>query len=185
MMNINWPAALLLVVCAASGPGAAGRQTSHKFEQRHFSVEAAGVERPVPIPNDVLAILREDESVRSLLDDQGISTDKLPSTWFSASSVHLGDSSETDMVIKGEEPITGANVTTFWVFVATPRGHELVLTTVAHDLLVRNERKNGRPEIQTMSATALKATIVSFRFNGRRYQQFQTQAEKAQGRDAK
>jgi hypothetical protein len=177
MMNIKRLIALLFVVCAPGGLRAAKGQSPHKFEQRHFSAEAAGVEEPVSIPNDILDVLRKDEGVRSLLDDQGIPAEKLPVAWFSASLVHLENSSEPDMVVKGGEPIQGANVTTFWVFLATHRGHELVLRAVAHDLLVQNERKNGYLEIQTMSATALKVNTLLFKFDGRRYVQSRSRTE--------
>ncbi len=168
---------LVLLAFAACGPRNMPGQRVHQAEQRHFSAEDTGVNVPVPMPPGVLDALRKDESIRSVLQDHGLSGAELPPSWFSAASVHLGNSSESDFIVKGEGPISGANVTTFWVFCAAHQGYEEVLKAVAHDLLVQNERKNGRFEIQTISSTALKVTTISFRFDGKRYKQYRAQTE--------
>ncbi len=52
---------LILTFCSAE---AAQHKGSRSSEQTHFSAEEAGVHNPVPLPDDVLAILKEDEGVR-------------------------------------------------------------------------------------------------------------------------
>ena len=102
--------------------------------QLHFSAEDARVEKSVPIPDDVLAILREDEIVRIALANESISPKTTPLSWFSASAVHLSTDKNVDLIVVGEGSLHGSNVTTFWVFCTTASGYKLVLTAPAHDL---------------------------------------------------
>jgi hypothetical protein len=51
---------------------------------------------------------------------------------------------DPDILVKGEWPIIGANVTTFWIFAATRRVLKLAPTVTVHDLVFQNARTNGR-----------------------------------------
>jgi len=154
------------------GPGTAQAKSGHLTEQMHFSAEDEGVKRPISIPNDVFAILAKDERVKSMLDDQKIPADQLPTSWFSASAIHLRGPDEIDLVVLGEEQLRGANVITYWVFRATPRGHELVLKAPAHDLIVKRTRWKGYREIELSAETAVELTTVLFRWDGNKYAVF-------------
>jgi hypothetical protein len=44
-----------------------------------FSAEDSGVKRPITIPDDVLAILRQDKLVRNVLENEETPVAKLPS----------------------------------------------------------------------------------------------------------
>jgi hypothetical protein len=167
----------LFVVFAICGPAIAVCERTSQSVQGHFNAEDTGVKRPIAIPNDVLDALREDEGVRLVLDDQRIPAARLPSSWFSASAIHLSTAAESDLIVKGEGSILGANVTTFWVFRASPRGNQLVLVATAHDLTVQNTHRNGYLEIETTSATASEVTTVSYRFKGTRYVAYRKRAE--------
>jgi hypothetical protein len=161
----------ILLITLSSGYGQQTRMKtdSDVSEQRQFSAEEVGVEKPVPIPNDVLNELRKDQAVITMLDDKGISAERLPASWFSASLVHLGGSKEPDLIVKGEWPLLGANVTTFWVFIRTRNGHELGLSATAHNLLIRDHFENGRRVIECMSATASQVITDLFRYNGKQF----------------
>lgn len=176
-MKIRWLVASFLVVFLVCGQEAAMGKGSSKSEQTHFSAEDSGVTKPVAIPEDVLAILREDDTVRLALKDGSTPAEKLPLSWFSASVIHLSGSDKSDLLVKGEAPILGANVTTFWIFGATDHGHELVLTAPAHDLVLQSARWKGHREIQMMSATASNVSTVLYRFDGKRYAAFQEKSE--------
>jgi hypothetical protein len=168
-MKIKWLVATFFALFMVCGQEAALGKRSSQPEQLHFSAEDSGVTKPVAIPDDVLAILRDDETVRLALKDESTPAEKLPLSWFSASAVHLSRSDKSDLVVKGEGPIAGANVTTFWIFNATDRGHELVFTAPAHDLIVQRTRWNGHREIEIISATASNVSTVLCRFDGKRY----------------
>jgi hypothetical protein len=68
----NREASLSLIVLAAGYPQTGKADSLHDPEQRHFSAEAIGVERPILVPGNILGLLRKDESVRYVLKDQGI-----------------------------------------------------------------------------------------------------------------
>jgi hypothetical protein len=112
-------------------------------EQTDFSAEESGVRRPVAIPPDVFTLLKHDKMVQDALRDGNIDSESLPAKWFSASAIHLSNSRAVDLIVVGEPPLAGTNVVTFWVFRKSSRGYELVLTSGAHNLRVRNHRTKG------------------------------------------
>jgi hypothetical protein len=176
-MKIEWSVSILLAVFVVCGSGTVKGQVSHATEQLHFSARDDGAIRPVTIPEDVLAILRKDDMVRIILKDENLPEEKLPPSWFSASAIHLNTSNEIDLIVIGETPILGANVTTFWVFRPTSHGHELVLTAPALDLVVKRARWMGYREIELMAATASDVSTVLYRFNGKQYAAFKERSE--------
>ncbi len=154
-----------------------GQTPQSNREQTHFCAEDTGVKHPVPIPNDVLAILRRDDRVKNELEYAGIAPENLPRSWFSASEIALGTSREKDLIIAAEGPLVGANVNTFWVFIDHGKSYELTLTLPAHDLTVNNTRTNGYRDLEAMGATAVKVTTTSYRFDGRQYTLYSSKTE--------
>jgi hypothetical protein len=145
--------------------------------QLHFSAEDEGVNHPVAIPPDVLAILKKDEMVGSAMDHEQISAEKVPLNWFSASDIHLGNSRKADLVVMAVGPLRGGNVTTFWVFRSTAHGYALVLTAPAHDLIVKSTRWNGFRDIELTSMSAVQINSVLCRFDGKKYTGYKTKSE--------
>lgn len=86
-----------------------------------------------------------------------------------ASEIHLTSSTERDLVVIAGAPLSGANVTTFWIFRPTNPGYELLLDAPAHDMVVRNSRTNGYRDIELVSATAVTASTVLCRYRDVRY----------------
>jgi hypothetical protein len=152
-------------------------KSSHPSEQRHFSAEVPGVDNPVAIPQDVLAVLKADEMVRNALESENIPAEKVPLSWFSAAIVHLSNSREADFVVMAKGTLAGGNVVTFWVFCATARGHVLVLTAPAHGLSVKNTRWRGHRDIELTSASAVQFSKVLCRFDGEKYAKYKTKSE--------
>jgi hypothetical protein len=153
---------------------AQGKRDALPAEQSHFSAEDAGVQRPMAIPKDVIAILTQDDLVRTALKNQKLPVEKLPLSWFSAAGIHLGNANETDVVVMAEKELHGANATTFWIFRSTSKGHQLVLTAPAHDLKVKNVQWLGYREIGLVSMTANRISTVLCRFDGRKYAQYKS-----------
>ena len=152
-------------------------EQSHSNEQRHFSAEAGDTRAPKPLPQSVFTILKKDEHVRSVLEDQNIQPDRVPLSWFSAATVHLSNPKKADFVVMGEGPLRGANVVTFWVFQSTAHGYRLVLTAPAHDLIVKSTRCKGYDDIALISATARQTSTILYRFNGERYTEYKSESE--------
>jgi hypothetical protein len=164
--------ALLLMCNAAPSAG----KSSRSSEQVVFSAEESEVKKPVALRQDVLAILKKDEMVRNVLEYENMPPEKLPPSWFSASEIHLGRSRDADMVVVANPPLAGGNVTTFWVFCATPHGYELVLKAPAHTLRVKNTSRRGHRDIELISATAVEVSTVLLRFDGEKYAGFKTRS---------
>jgi hypothetical protein len=148
----------------------AAAQQNDTLEQRHFSAEDESVRVPVEIPQGVRKILDEDEMVREATRHDHIDSEKFPEAWFSATIVHLGSSSEEDLVVVGQGPMLGANITHFWVFRGTDKSFRLVLRAGAHDLIVTNKVSNGFRNIQLLSATGTRVHTVVLQFDGDRYE---------------
>lgn len=125
----------------------------------HFSAEDEGVKNAVPTPDGVWSLLKQDDDVREALQNQNSTVKTPPRTWVSAAIVHLHEASENDLVVQGQGPMMGANVTEFWVFAETSHGPKLVLKIPAHDLLIREARSGGYKIIEASAITA--ATHVS------------------------
>jgi hypothetical protein len=102
---------LILAVALMMLAGAMSQGKGHpQPEQTEFSAEDAVVNKPVVIPDDVLAILCQDGFVSGTLDSP---SDKIPPSWFSASVIHLGDPREEDLVVEAQGELRGANVIMF------------------------------------------------------------------------
>jgi hypothetical protein len=176
MIRVVSSAIVLLVLLTVCGRGSAQGKEHVSAEQRHFSAEDAGVQRPIPLPDDVLAILSKDELVRDVLEDENPPEGQLPQAWFSVSTIHLSSKDINDLVVVGKGPLRGANVITFWVISSTPHGHELVLNAPAHDLIVKNTSWKGYRQIEMSGETAVVYTSVLFRWDGRKYAKYRVKS---------
>ena len=125
--------------------------------------------KPVAIPDDVLAILSEDRTISNVMKNADDAPKELPLSWFSASVIHLGGPGEQDLIVEAQGELRGANVIGFWVFQPTTTGYRPVLAAPAHDLIVRKTVSNGHRDIQLLAATATAIHTVQFRFDGKRY----------------
>jgi hypothetical protein len=168
----------LAVVLAIAITGAVGEAQQHQesqvTEQTAFSIET-GILRPVPLPDEVLQLLRKDEiALESSVGctDKGGGPDVLQAAWFVASEVHLAKQDEIDLVIlAANRCLNGANVGPFWVTRKTKQGYQLVLGTGGHDLRVMGTRWNGFRDIRRATITTGKVVTTTYRFDGQRYQE--------------
>jgi hypothetical protein len=167
-----WLLLSVLFAVASGADAAAGEQRRHSAEQMHFGAEDTGVEQPVDLPKHVLAILRKDETVQSVMENENTGLESPPPAWFSASAVHLTAGKEKDLVVVGQPPVSGGSVALFWVFCATASGYALVLTASAHDLEVKNASWKGHRDIELTSLTAVQISKVLCRFNGKQYTKY-------------
>jgi hypothetical protein len=140
-------------------------------EQLSFSAEDENVKLPADIPQDAWKILQEDHMVQDVLESENLTTEQLPRSWFLASAVHLGDSQENDLLVIANPPLAGGNVTTFWLFIQTPKGMKLVLTAPAHDFIIKSSRSHGHRDINMIGMTAIRIMSVTFHYDGNRYQE--------------
>jgi hypothetical protein len=177
IMNIKQSRIVLLVFLAILSARVAEAKSPQRSEQTAFNAEDDSVKRPVAIPQDVLAALSRDKLVKDVLENENIPAEKIPASWFSASTIHLRDAREADLIVMAVGPLRGANVTMFWIFRAAATGHELLFTGEGHDLTVKNARLNGYREIETSAVIMQKLSTVSYRFEGKQYARYKDTLE--------
>lgn len=127
------------------------------------------IERPVPLPDDVLRILQKDGRVQTCLE-QGRSLDQIPADWFVAAEQNLNDGESSDLLIMANNScLFGANVAPFWIFRGTLQGYRLVLDVPALTLRILDSRTNGYLDIETSAATTVEIAYAAFRSDGKEY----------------
>jgi len=140
---------------------------------------AAQVQALAAVPAPALETLKADNTVRSCLENQKLSPDQLPVSWFSAARIHLAGPEEDDLLV---QPVFSPERSRcfhgvdccawFWVFRQAGKGYELVLKVFAGALSVRESIRNGYRDIQATSGNANGFTTVTFRFDGTRYKEY-------------
>ena len=147
-------------------------------EQVRFSAGDESVTRPIKVPDEIVAILKNDGGVRQVLEGEHLSAGKLPLAWFAASEVHLAGPKEKDIVVVGIGKLKRSNLATFWVFRPMHLGYEVLLSATEHDLTVTDERWKGYRIIKTSAVTATSIRSASYRFEGGQYKMFKDSAVK-------
>jgi hypothetical protein len=136
--------------------------------QVRFSVEEP-INNPVPIPEDVLKILRSESRNRSCLTS-GQTQENIPSSWFIASRVNLNRDASADLLVTVANPcLFGANVNPFWIFINTSDGNRLVLSVSALAVEILNGTTNGSRDIRAEAATARQVLTGIYHFDGKEY----------------
>jgi hypothetical protein len=140
-------------------------------EQWQFSAMDRTLKRPVPIPRQVLAEIALDPDIKHLLESEHLSPEKIPSSWFLVSEVHLSTAAEKDLVIVGTGPVLGANVTTFWIFRLRKGRFESLLKppAAAMSLVINRTRSNGYHDLELFAGTAVMVSRVLCKFDGKSY----------------
>ena len=153
----------LILICLY-GLEAEAQRVSKSHQQLHFSAEDETVQRTAEIPQDVWKILQKDSGVQNVLENENLTAEQLPRSWFLTSAVHLDCPQENDLLVIAYDRLRGANVTTFWLFMQTPKGMKLVLNAPAHDLFIKSSRSHGHRDIIMGGMTA-----VILRYDGNQY----------------
>ena len=167
--------AALVFVFVSKACGQAPKGT--RAEQVRFGLEES-IDRPVPLPEAVLKILRQDSDIRACDLEQN-SRDTIPAMWYEASEIHLDGPTESDLIVKAKNAcLWGANIGPFWVFRKTPNGHSLVLSTVALGLQVLKTKTNAFRDIRAGAIASLKPSYVMYKFDGHNYQESDDNADK-------
>jgi hypothetical protein len=167
---------ILLFILLGASENSVVQQSASFREQLVFSAEDSSVKKPVAIPNGVLAMLRRDETVRSVLENENLPPESLPSTWFAGSLLHLADKSNNDLIVVAGPPVSGGNVALFWVFRSVGHEYQLVLSAPAHSLRVLNTRSKGYRDIELVSLSALEYSRTVCRFGGEKYTKYKTES---------
>lgn len=172
---------LVLCVALISLHFTATTQNSQRAETEQvlFSseIETAPLTKPVPVPSAVLGLLEKDELLRKVtrpcLRMSGLTGDQIPSSWFVASSIHLGGSGDADLVILPQNQcMNGANVGPFWIAIRTSMGYRLAFSTGGNNLEVLSARHAGYRDLRVFTIVSQHVQKITFRFDGHRYRRF-------------
>jgi len=156
---------IALMTVSRSLQAAAPRQ----HEQTVFGTDDSPVERPVSVPSNAIKILAKDPDVSHELSSHHLPPGKIPSDWSVASEVHLSTSKAPDDVVIARSFLAGANVTTFWIFMSTAHGLDLVLKVRAQTLTITPPRVDGRLSIEAAALIGGRVAKRLYKFDGSRY----------------
>ena len=135
-------------------------------------------EHSAPLSEAAKKALASDPAVADVMRDEGISIDTIPKNWFTASVVHLGPRTRSDLVVMGLGISLGPYSARFWVLRQTLQGYDLVLGIDTHDLEVLQASTNGLRDIETGLSTTGGRFTGTYRFDGHRYRKAPTPQDK-------
>jgi len=164
-----WISGFLLVNFFLFAVNAQDTHRADTTEQTSFSMEFP-FERPVPLGEAAKKALATDRGIADVIKDEHLSIESIPKDWFTASEVHLGPKSETDLVVMGLGISQGPNNAGFWILRQTTDGYEMVLAVDKHDLTLLDTSTNGLRDIETGLPTGGQRYSDIYRFDGHRYQ---------------
>jgi hypothetical protein len=140
------------------------------------------IRKPVEIPDGALPFLRDTLSrgtINCIKNVNGLTPEQVPASWFVASEIHLDGPNDIDFIVQpkalGKSPspngcLFGAHVVPFWVLRNRDGNYDLLLQTGGDFLQVLDSRTNGYRDVKGIGLTAVSATSVTFRFDGKKYQ---------------
>jgi hypothetical protein len=155
-----WSVAMIALVSGFSLSASAQSQTV-------FEVEG-GVNNPVRIPADVIAVLKSDKRVDVCFKTEGAGNDE--QAWFEASEFDLNNDDRPDLIIKPKNScLMGANQGPFWIFQNVPGGYQKVLSTDGLKLEVTSKKVNSFSTVTVSKVAGMRGVRTNFRFSNGKY----------------
>jgi hypothetical protein len=135
-------------------------------EQNSFSTEGE-VYRNISLPSAVRVALEQDSFVKESMTSASVTT--LPENWTECSLIHLSSPSERDYIVIGQQGLTGAHATHFWIYRETPKGMKLVLFAFFDSLDISPHQTKGFRAITGRYYTAVHDGRIHYSFDGNKY----------------
>jgi hypothetical protein len=128
-------------------------------------------EHTVPLPRDVLNILRKDEFVRKRSLKKGESVQHITASLFVAEEIDLNDDGKPDLAVKGsdESGLSFADRGYFWIFQTVPHGHRLVLSVDGNGFSAMKTKTHGFHSIESGTTIPAFSETELYTYNGREY----------------
>ena len=173
--------AFLMFLVITGGINIAQDTKESQQEQRTFSSDDPDevyVGNPITMPDTAIQTLRNSETGSVCLEIEH----RFDPSWVVGSEVNLDGAGETAIVVMPKffiKPpldnscMLGAHTTTFWVLGKGDKGYQILLETRASSLYVDNSRHNGYLDIITYINNFSDTNAVYYRFDGRKYQEFE------------
>jgi len=187
---------LIAALMQSAGAGQTAKRARSEEQSRFNSEQGfAGepIQHPVSLPVGALRVLADDDGVSSCLENENMTRDQLPASWFVASEIHLDGPDELDLVVlpnldtgiaqnlrRPAGCFLGANTAEFWIVRKTSQEYELVLHAGGHNLKVSKIRTNGFRDAMTITPQEAGriVTTVIYTFDGKRYKPRRTLVER-------
>jgi len=134
-----------------------------------FSSEEDTLPGALELPDCARAWLARDAHVSRRLDREHLSLVQLPSDWFVAGAIGLGDGEDKLLVVMGSDGLRGANINPFWIFRWASQSCDLLLGTAAHHLQFLKTRTNGLPDVEIGFASSGNISQRQYKFDGHAY----------------
>lgn len=141
--------------------------------QRVFGLEG-GFEHPAHLPEDVLTALTATKEAAYVRDELKENPHLEVSQFFQAEEVHLSDPAESDYVVVGQFPLTGADCELFWIVRSIKPRPRVIHFSVGTTLKIVCRKNNEElPNIRMdWWAGSGHGWADEYRFNGSRYVSF-------------
>jgi len=152
------------VVCAA----ATTAQEKANLEQTVFGGEEP-LKHAVSLSPAVLKVLLNTQAGRVGLQSAKDSERRHPERLFQAAEVHLGGPEETDLVVVGQAPMSGADNTWFWVVRPAHTRAQVVLFAGCNGIELMDSRTNGYRDIRGGWASPQEVVEIVYHFDGKKY----------------
>jgi len=127
-------------------------------EQTDFGADSE-LERPIPVPEAALKALRNALQA---------TPDELPAEQLRGSEVHLGGSTEADLIVP---VIGGGHAAFFYILRPTSVGYQLIFDSGGDSMTVLRTRSHGYRDLQVEGLTMAgkNVTTAIYRFDGHKY----------------
>jgi hypothetical protein len=156
---------LCFLVIAVAGYG----QNNPPAREQTVFDENNSIQRPVPLPPGALKALLQRKEIKDNLREIADSDRNNLTQFFSAAEVYLSDGDQTDLVVMGKSPMSGADNTWFWVIRLARKAPFVVLFAGGNSLEVLGTRTNGRRDISSKWSNPNGTQTRIYQFDGVRY----------------
>ena len=156
------------VLFVFGGIACAQTQSNGRNQQQTIFDENNPIAHPLSVPADVVKILLQRKEVKDSLNSARGVTQADAVRLFRATEVYLGRPNETDLLIAGTLPVTGADNDWYWVVRSTPNPKVLLwVGCLSIELLKR--ATNGYCDINSSWSSANHGWDDIYRFDGSMY----------------
>lgn len=154
----------MIFVLAASG---IVRAQSADTPQTVFNLEGQ-VQKEVPLPEQVLAVLKSDQIVDVCFRKKGGKPNE--AEWFAVSEIDLNGDRRKDLIIKAKDScLFGANQGPFWIFQNRIDGWQKIFSADGLQLAVLPKKTNSFKQIKISKAVSMKPASKIYIFKGGKY----------------
>ncbi len=164
------------VILVFAGIAGAQIERSGPNQEQTFYNENNPIAHPASVPASVVKILLQRKEVKDSLNSAHCVSQADAVRLFRATEVHLGPPNETDLLVAGIFPVTGADNDWYWVVRSTPNPRVLLwVGCLSVKLLTR--KTNGYRDVSTNWSSPQQDLDRVYRFDGSTYKLWKRTSE--------